>query len=430
VQAFYAEATCGKKIAYNGTLPAYASIYLLKTNILVGGRFHSVMLADTLREAGIDVDIYSSAPPRKFRSSKFEHTSHFVPMFASIASRVTPLSFSNFESHENWLFDRVASFRMRECDILHGWAGYSLASAKRMKARGSSFLLERSCPHFLLQEKILESESQKLQLRFDPKPKWWVERCLQEYDLADVIIVPSMYSYRSFIEESFNPKKIVIVPLDRPVLPASPRKTSDKKTFVAGCVGGSIVRKGFVYLLEAWKQLELKDAKLLLKADEKQLRQSPVLAKLLDECANVEVTGYFPDINDFYAQCDVFCLPSVDDGFGMVMTEALSNSIPVIVTMHVGASELIQGKKVGFVIPPRDSSQLAERLQFFYSNRDALKEFGSNAYQFVEELRQEGSRYEKAIKDLYMCHLSGLRSSKNTNPDLSTGESGLFSTPQ
>ena len=245
-------------------------------------------------------------------------------------------------------------------------------------------------------------EAQRLEIPHTPKPNFWLDRSRAEYEVADVIVVPSHYSQRSFLERGFDPAKIVRAPLDFPVLyqPQSAPLTPHRE-FIVGALGGNVLRKGYLDLLEAWRRAALPNARLLIKASESELRRSPRLRAYLDSCSNVEVVGYVEDIATFYRRCDVFCLPSIDDGFGLAMLEALSCGVPVIVTENVGASELLSGEQVGYVIPIRKADAIAERLQTLYDNPDLRAEMARNALLFSAQLRTTKGIYFDTIRDLY-----------------------------
>jgi glycosyltransferase involved in cell wall biosynthesis len=320
----------------------------------------------------------------------------------AIAGWLTGANVERWDPFDTILFDRLAALKMRDSDVLHGWSGYSLRSGNRAKRRGAAFILERSCPHVDSQESLLEGEAERLHISYRRKPDFWMERSRAEYALADYIVVPSSYSLRSFVERGFDPMKIVRAPLDFPVLyRGRPAPTQRPEEFVVGTLGGNVLRKGFLYLLEAWKKLRLPNARLLIKSSEAELRRSPPLREYLDRCTNVEVVGYVDDISSFYRRCDVFCLASVDDGFGLAMVEALANGVPTVVTENVGASELLHGANVGYVVPIRNADALSEKILLLYESRELRARMAENALQFAERLTKAPGGYFDTIRDLY-----------------------------
>ncbi|WP_017653943.1 glycosyltransferase family 4 protein [Fortiea contorta] len=378
----------------------------MQTNILVGGSFHAPLLAKTLMSLGENFTIYTSATRNKFGIDAKNYQINFVPLIAAIIQRLTKINLSKFSEQEAILFDNLASLLMKRCDVLYGWAGYSLKSAQKAKLAGSKFVLERSCPHILFQENILEQEAEKLKIKYIPKSQSWINRSTAEYELADFIVVPSKYTYNSFIKHSYHANKIFIAELDHKISLPPAKTRQEKNDFVVGMLGGSLLRKGFIYLLAAWKKLNLPNAKLLLRASEHELKQSPIICEYLNTLNNVEIfSHYFNNINEFYQQCDVFCLPSVDEGFGMAVIEAMANSLPVIITENVGAKDLIVNQEFSFIIEPFNSDQIAEKIEFLYKNRGITSQLGDKAYKFV--LAKENDKeigeilYQKQIKLLY-----------------------------
>ena len=111
-------------------------------------------------------------------------------------------------------------------------------------------------------------------------------------------------------------------------------------------------KRNCVYL-EAWKELGLKNAILRLKIEQSELQKVPGLFKRIDEDSSIEIIEYVNNIEEFYHKCDVFCLPSLDDGFGMVALEALACNLPVIISSNAGASELFKEKACGLIVRPK-----------------------------------------------------------------------------
>jgi glycosyltransferase involved in cell wall biosynthesis len=154
--------------------------------------------------------------------------------------------------------------------------------------------------------------------------------------------------------------------------------TSNSKPLVVSCIGGNIMRKGIYYLVSAWKKLARHDAVLRIKTSRRELRKVPVIDEIIQSTANIEVIEGSVDIVQFYQSTDIFCLPSVDDGFGMVVAEALQFGIPVICSENVGASCLITSGKNGFVVPSRDSDAFAEALSKVLEDQNLLIQMKRN----------------------------------------------------
>ena len=81
-----------------------------------------------------------------------------------------------------------------------------------------------------------------------------------------------------------------------------------------------------------------------------------------------------------YQQADVFAFPSIDNGFGMAVVEAMAAGLPVIITENVGVADGINNGKEGFIVPIRNIKALKEKIKFFYDNPEKIKEMGEAAY--------------------------------------------------
>jgi glycosyltransferase involved in cell wall biosynthesis len=75
----------------------------------------------------------------------------------------------------------------------------------------------------------------------------------------------------------------------------------------------------------------------------------------------------------------VFVLPSIEDGFGMVIGEAMACGCPVIASVNTGASELISDAVDGFIVPIRSPELIADRLQMLADNPELRQRMGSAA---------------------------------------------------
>jgi len=374
----------------------------LKVNVLPGTRFHSAPLIQGLSEWGFDVRVYSSSPKRNFHVSE-PFSYRFIPLWNVIFERLLPFSLSRFELKQNQLYDSTCSFFMRDCDVLHGWAGLSLLSGMKTKKAGGNYILERSCPHVLFQEKLIEEESEKNQVLYHPKPDWWIERSLNEYEMADFIVTPSDYTRRTLIKKGLLESKVKKIPLDYEIVSRARKNPNPSKEFVVGTVMGNPLRKGLIYLLEAWDELKLPEAKLLIKMDPKLLSSFPLLEEYIQRNSSISVHGYYPSLGDFYQQCDLFVLPSIDDGFGLVITEAIAHGIPSITTSHVGASENFTDQEFIKVVSPRNSEVIAHWIEHFYKNREELGYLKKEIEKYLKsqtEQQKQGS-YFLGIQELY-----------------------------
>jgi glycosyltransferase involved in cell wall biosynthesis len=362
--------------------------------------FHAAMLANALVRGDAAVRIYSAAPRRFFRglAAGVGHT--LVPSAVQTAMHLTRLPVTPAMMRgDSWLFDRMVAAVFRPGDMFVGWATSALASGRAAQRRGSIFVLDRACPHVDLQQRMLEEESAALGLRFEPQPAWFRERQLAEYEAADWLLVPSEYTRTTF-PDSLRAKAILAPLFGRAPLPAEVRPRRDG-VFTVGTVGGDPLRKGYLYLLDAWEQLSLPNARLRIRTDA-DLSTIPALGERLARLGNVEIVRYVADLNDFYQSCDVFILPSVDDGFGMALFEAMANQVACIATTQCGAAELLSPGRDGLVVPARDAADLARALLSLYRDEEMRHSLGTAGRETALAARRPDAArpYDEAIRSL------------------------------
>ncbi len=279
---------------------------------------------------------------------------------------------------------------MDRFNLFWGWASGALASGRAARRRGACFVLDRACPHVDIQQALVRTECERLGVRFQAEPSWFRARQIAEYEEADIIVLPSHYSQRSFPQELQS--RIIVAPLFGRVPPPQPtaRSNSPVRPFTFGMVGGQPLRKGFLYLLQAWERLQLPSACLLLRTDA-HLNRFPALRDLLQRLRNVKIVGYLDNMSDFYRQCDAFVLPTLDDGFGMVLLEAMAHGVPTIATTHCGAAELFTPNEDLLVVPPQDADALATAMQQLHGSVDLRARLRTHALRTLQQIEGAGS---------------------------------------
>jgi glycosyltransferase involved in cell wall biosynthesis len=374
---------------------------------------HYRLPANSFARRGHSVTMYSSTPTGRFRGFDPALSYKFVPAPVMLFNALTHLTTAvALDELDTVTYDRLVALRLAECDLFLGGASGSLRSGAAAQRVGGTFVLDRACPDIRFQQAMLVEEAKKAGGAFRVHAPWFIDRQVEEYERADFILSPSDYSRRSFPDAIR--RKVVLAPLmgRSRILPrvAKPKGSP----FVVGVVGGQPLRKGYLYLLQAWKQLALPNAQLKIRSGP-DYRQYPALAKLVGEQPSVSVIGHVPDISAFYAECDVFILPSVDDGFGMALFEALGNGVPSVTTSHTGASELLTAGRDAIVIDPFSVEQIVEAIRTLYESEDERERMGTNGQAAVKALMDgECARpYENGIDQLLKAKMAMTSSESN-----------------
>ena len=372
----------------------------MRVVIATGRQAHYQLPANAFVRRGCDVCLYTATPRSRMRNFDPKVANRWIPapvaMFSGLTHVRTPLVLDELDST---FFDHWAAKVLRDCDLLLGASTSSLASGKAAQRLGATFVLDRACPDIRVQQDVMAEEAKKVGGEFRRNSPWFIERQVEEYETADFILSPSDYSRRSFPDHLR--KKVVLAPLyGRSKV--SPRNTKPLgSTFVLGCVGGQPLRKGYLYLLQAWKELALPNAKLKIRTGDAMYRY-PLLKQLMSELPDVELVSYVPDISTFYTECDAFILPSVDDGFGMALFEAVANGVPSVATRNCGASELLVAERDCLLVDAFSVKQIKDAVLRLYESRDLRDRLSRSGPAAVEALQEGGlpRPYEAGVDDL------------------------------
>lgn len=195
----------------------------------------------------------------------------------------------------------------------------------------------------------------------------------EELKLADHIIVASTYLQRSLTKYGFNKEKIHVVPYGFP--PISPKKyrTIDKKLKIL-YVGGLHQLKGLSYMFDAINDL-IEQVELTLIGSG---NISEHLSKELKKHKYLGAQSHQQVLQEM-KENDILLFPTLSDGFGMVVSEAMSQGTPVIATDHCCAIDIIENGVNGWIIPSRSSYAIKEKILYLLKHPDEIEKNGKNA---------------------------------------------------
>ena len=237
----------------------------------------------------------------------------------------------------------------------------------------------------------------------DPRPSWqnwlifWLEKLTARF--KDLIIVNSEYDWRIAVEKRIvSPEKIVKIynGISVESLDFLPREeardllTSDfnkllksevNKSWI-GCVANFYKTKGLYYLIGAIARPDLlgrPDFKLLVIGDGRLRPQLEAQIKKLKIENKVILVGRITDAYKYLKAFDIFVLPSLKEGFPWVILEAMAAELPIVAT-NVGALlEIIENGKEGFLVEPKNSQALAEKIKWLLEHPQEAKIMGIQA---------------------------------------------------
>ncbi len=284
-------------------------------------------------------------------------------------------------------FDQwVAAQLNNQIQWVHGYEHCSLATLRRAKNLGIKSFYEQPSQHFSFFEQIVryqlkkypELKSLETALLIDQKSERRNQRRAQELAICDYVICNSTFTAKTLKDAQVDPKKIIIVPLAFPY-PAKfiSEKTDSSKTIFL-YAGNQSLRKGTHLLYKAWQNCNFKPSEAELWMVGSNQLPLKIRAGLGDEVKFIP-NMLQTDLLRIFEQVDVLVLPTLCDGFGMVITEAMAQGLPVITTYNSGGPDIIIEGKNGFLLEAGNVEQLATKLKWCVANKKRLQEMGANA---------------------------------------------------
>lgn len=291
--------------------------------------------------------------------------SHNLNAFAW--QRATLSTFSTIEDKDPWVQDECALRKLQSSptfkpELVHFYSGTFSKTVKYLKEKGCKISYTIAAHD----KAISWREHRRWGLPFPythlTNDTLW-KQYIEGYRLADVIICPSTVAKKTVQEygPDFANKRIEVVPhgceLPEKVAPLP-------KTFTAGYLGSWGPDKGTIYLLQAWKQLNYKDAVLLLGGSPtSQPWAWPFVAQ--HGGGNIVLTGWQKSVSDFYNKLSLYIQPSATEGFGLEVLEALAHNRPVLCSTAAGAKDIVPEL---WQFEPCSIDKLASKIDYFRRN--------------------------------------------------------------
>ena len=297
---------------------------------------------------------------------------HPVRLFSSLEAKY-------YYGAKKKTLDRVTSRLLRKgsFDLFHGWSGEALLSLRTAKSLGIASVLEIPTWHRHKGNVVPLRTNAEIEMDEAPLPQRWLNRLLvsrqqslEEYELADLLLVLSKKAEETFLFAGFPKSKLFR--MSRGVDVERFRPGSPPPVFRALFVGALIKRKGVHLLLEAWKKLRLPNAELWL-AGHPHGELGPYLSGLPD---SVKILGFSNRVEKLYRQCSLFVFPSECEGSAKATYEAAASGLAQITTRESG--DVVVDGENGILIPPNNCEALCEAILRLYRNPDVALQMGAS----------------------------------------------------
>lgn len=313
----------------------------------------------------------------------------------------------------DWLFDAVVAGRVQAgTRIVIASQGGATRTFRRAQRTGSRAVLIASTPHAGAERELIAVEERRLRLARKPFStlvlRARTERIQREYQMADLILANSDFTRRDLVAHGIQSSKIVTTPLGVDLGLFAPRHYSVNADATRLVYVGSVSpRKGLWFLADALARMNGEGASV--QCDLYGTAQQDYL-RLLRTHSGASVMTYHGPIShhrlaDAYENADFFVFPSLSDGFGLVIYEAMACGVPVIVTDRCGAE--VRHNDNGLVVPAGDSQALYRAIRRMSEDpelRARLAQAGRRA-----ALSSTWERYRAAVSDALINLAQGAR---------------------
>lgn len=249
--------------------------------------------------------------------------------------------------------DRLVIMRLQPCDVFIFMSGIYLKAARYAKEKfGARCVLVRGSRHILSQYEILK------EYRHSQKPsRFIIERELAGYDLADGISIPSSHVEESFHDHGITKTHVLPYGVELENFPYNAvRPHGDEFTFLS--VGQWSLRKGSDILVRAVRRLE---GCRLLHVGTLVDVEFPSDDNRFEHVEPVQQQ----ELRHYYERSDVLVLASREDGFGVVLAQALASGLPIVCSDFTGGADLVHTAALAeriSVVPGNDSEALAAAM--------------------------------------------------------------------
>ncbi|HWF11063.1 MAG TPA: glycosyltransferase family 4 protein [Bryobacteraceae bacterium] len=364
----------------------------MKIAIAVHGRFHGFDLARALIARDHDVRVFTNYPvwaTRRF-GVPGEKVRSFWPhgVAVKIVDRLgltvgDALSAPMHKAFSKWVMRQI---NRESWDVVHAFSGVAEDVFLGTPKIPRHFLV-RGSSHIRYQQRILHEESERTGVRLESPSDWIIEREEREYRMCDRLFVLSKFALRSFIEAGVPEAKMALLPLGvdarafrprRDVLVERARRIRSGAPLRVICAGTLCFRKG------------LYDLEKIVRGSDPARFHFQVIGSVAPEAkkfvaqlpARIEIVPRQPhaQLPSWYANADLFLLPTLEDGFAVVLTQACASGLPILATTNCAAPDFVRDGQNGWVLPIRDPEAFIGRLRWCDENREELAEMVYKTY--------------------------------------------------
>jgi glycosyltransferase involved in cell wall biosynthesis len=366
----------------------------LKIAIVVHGRFYGFDLVRALLQRGHHVTLFTNYP--RWAVKRFDVPGDCVRSFWEHGV-LTRAAWKLHQHHllryrEEWfhpMFGRwaCAQLQKEDWDIVYSWSGVSEEIVRAFAGRPTLNFVMRSSAHIQAQARLLEEEERRTGIPQDRPSPWILAREGREYALADGIVVISTFSYDTFVAEGVPPERLLLMlpgtrlssfrPAPDVVEARCARILSGEPLRVLN-VGTFSFRKGMWDMAAVIRELDARKFRFCFVGPI--ATETLTLANALRSSATFISKQPEAKLPAFYAEGDIFMLPTIEDGFQSVLGQAAASALPILTTPNGAGRDIVQEGETGWVLPIHSPEMFIERLIWCDEHRKELAAMVQHTY--------------------------------------------------
>jgi hypothetical protein len=266
-----------------------------------------------------------------------------------------------------------------DCDLLAILSGVGLQSFREARRAGIVTVVDCGSTHTDFQHEIVQEEFEQCGIEGALFPESYRARVRMEFEEADYIQIPSGFVGRTFLEHGIPESKLIYATYGVNHGKFTLRDEPDRAApFRVICSSGVNPRKGARVLIEAWRKLGWRDAELHWIG--KPPSNMKHLFRDMPETVHWQPWLSHDALSALYRSCDVFVLPSFEEGFARVMLEAAACGLALIVTPNTGIEDFFDpSEPEGWLVPAGRVDALCDALEAAREDRQHTYALGCRA---------------------------------------------------
>lgn len=328
----------------------------------------------------------------------------WVEIFALLLARL-PINRERLWHWRNALFQRlIPRSEIEAADVVVGFDTAAWLIGERAVHAGKKFVLDQTVAHPLSRVGTVRAAGGNETMwadAFVPRQECVRQAEAREHELAEAVVAASSFAKETLVENGVPAEKIRVIQYGVGEEWLEAGRTRRLKVRESGrpfrflYAGYLTPRKGVGILLDAWKEMDVSGGELRLagggNADVGNARNVVFLGQTSRK-----------DLLREMAEADVFVFPSLFEGFGLVLLEAMATGLPVITTPNTAGPDIFRDGREGVIVPAGDAVLLRRAMEDFLADPERARGMGQCAHELAAQYtwRRYGEEWRTLLQEL------------------------------